>query len=143
MQYPKLACLESFMTVNQKLGTLCQVPENKIVLCLLMLSICCKCKLTCTRSTAYTLLLVTEYRERAVLKKAFDTTDHDTLLVNLSRFGVLENELKWFSSYLSGRKQSCYSRISIHAFRSSLKKFSPPKMFRHSLLPSQQTRHYH
>ena len=28
------------------------------------------------------------------LKKAFDTIDHRILLVNLTRFGVLENELK-------------------------------------------------
>ena len=42
------------------------------------------------------------------LKKAFDTTDHDILLVKLSRYGVLESELKWFTSYLSERKQFCY-----------------------------------
>ena len=42
------------------------------------------------------------------LKKAFDTIDHDILLVKLSRYGVLENELKLFTSYLSGRKQFCF-----------------------------------
>ena len=39
------------------------------------------------------------------LKKAFDTIGHDILLVKLSRYGALENELKWFTSYLSERKQ--------------------------------------
>ena len=48
------------------------------------------------------------------LKKAFDTIDHDILLVKLSRYGVLENELKWFISYLSGRKQFCYVNGNIH-----------------------------
>ena len=38
------------------------------------------------------------------LKNAFDTIDHDILLVKLSRYGVLENELKWFTSYLSEKK---------------------------------------
>ena len=42
------------------------------------------------------------------LKKAFDTIDHDILLVKLSMYGVLENELKWFTSFLSVKKQFCY-----------------------------------
>ena len=54
------------------------------------------------------------------LKKAFDTIDHDILLVKLSRYGVLENELKWFTSYLSERKQFCYVN-GIHSLFTSIK----------------------
>ena len=40
------------------------------------------------------------------LKKAFDTVDHAILLSKLNDNGVRELELKWFESYLSGRKQA-------------------------------------
>ena len=53
------------------------------------------------------------------LKKAFDTIDHDILLFKLSRYGVLENELKWFTSYLSERKQFCYVN-GIHSLFKSI-----------------------
>ena len=39
------------------------------------------------------------------LKKAFDTVHHKTLLSSL--FGVTDQELDWFTSYLSGRLQVC------------------------------------
>ena len=38
------------------------------------------------------------------LSKAFDTVDH-ILLKKLSLYGIKNNSLKWFSSYLSNRKQ--------------------------------------
>ena len=39
------------------------------------------------------------------LSKAFDTVDYNILLENLSMYGVKVNNLKWFHSYLSNRKQ--------------------------------------
>ena len=39
------------------------------------------------------------------LKKAFDCCDHNILLSKLDRYGIRNNELLWFKSYLSERKQ--------------------------------------
>ena len=39
------------------------------------------------------------------LSKAFDTVNHNILLNRLSLYGIKNNSLKWFSSYLSDRKQ--------------------------------------
>lgn len=40
------------------------------------------------------------------LSKAFDSVHHPTLLHKMERMGFRDTVLKWFESYLSGRKQS-------------------------------------
>ncbi len=42
-----------------------------------------------------------------VLKKAFDTVDHQILIRKLELYGIKNSELAWFSSYLHGRTQVC------------------------------------
>ena len=43
------------------------------------------------------------------IRKAFDSVNHRILLKKLkNQFGICENELKWFSSYLNDRMQVCY-----------------------------------
>ena len=42
------------------------------------------------------------------IKKAFDTIDHNILLDKLYHYGIVNEELFFFKSYLSNRKQSCY-----------------------------------
>jgi hypothetical protein len=43
------------------------------------------------------------------LKKAFDTVDHNILLNKIMRYGIKDNELKWFQSYLSNGTERCYA----------------------------------
>ena len=70
-----------------------------------------------SRSTSHALLDLTAYVHDGVdngktvlgvfidLAKAFDTLDFDVLLEKLERYGVGGTSLKWFKSYLTGRKQ--------------------------------------
>lgn len=39
------------------------------------------------------------------LKVAFETIEGTKLLFNLQYYGITDTALKWFESYLSGRKQ--------------------------------------
>ena len=48
------------------------------------------------------------------LRKCFDTINHEALLFKMSKYGIIDTELQWFTSYLSNRKQqvSCNGCLS-------------------------------
>ena len=48
------------------------------------------------------------------ISKCFDCIDHELLLFKLRKYGVINNEITWFTSFLSDRKQSvfCHGNIS-------------------------------
>ena len=50
------------------------------------------------------------------LKKAFDTVPHKLLLKKLEKYGLRENTLNWFKSYLSNRRQATSVRETISNF---------------------------
>ena len=76
---------------------------------------------TClTKSISNWLLNIDRGKTYAVifldLKKAFDTVDHDILVERLSCYGLQDNELSLFQSYLSNRSQCCSVNGKISGF---------------------------
>ena len=71
-------------------------------------------------STIYALMQITERIKECIdngkfgcgifidLRKAFDTVNHDIVLLKLEHYGIRDNMLNWFKSYLSNRKQYVY-----------------------------------
>jgi hypothetical protein len=52
------------------------------------------------------------------IRKCFDTINHDILLTKMSKYGILDSELKWFKSYLQQRSQ-----VVVHNGATSDKRF--------------------
>ena len=42
------------------------------------------------------------------LRKAFDSINHSIPLSKIGKYGIAQNKLAWFTSYLTDRKQYCY-----------------------------------
>ena len=63
------------------------------------------------------------------LKKAFDTIDHDIMLLKLENYGIERSSLTWFKSYLTDRTKKMSGQWSIvklrpnNLWRSSGKQF--------------------
>ena len=51
------------------------------------------------------------------IKKCFDTINHEILLVKLQKYGIKNDELNWFKSYLHNRKQQVMSNTKISSKR--------------------------
>ena len=56
----------------------------------------------------------------SILRKLFDTVDHEILLRKLSFYGVDSISLKWFQSYLTDRKQRTYVNGSLSDYGSTV-----------------------
>ena len=80
-------------------------------------------------STAYALIQITEQIKESIdkgkfrcgifidLRKAFDTVNHEILLLKLEHYGIRGLILQWFKSYLSNRKQYVYLNGSTSSLR--------------------------
>ena len=80
-------------------------------------------------STVYALIEITEMIRKTIdsrkygcgifidLRKAFDTVNHEILLMKMENYGIRGNMLNWFQSYLSNRKQY----VNINNMSSELK----------------------
>ena len=51
------------------------------------------------------------------LKKAFDTVSHKLILRKLNSYGITENSLQWFKSYLEDRSQAVNINSTLSDFR--------------------------
>ena len=80
-------------------------------------------------STAYALIQITEQIKESIdkgkfgcgifidLRKAFNTVNHEILLLKLEHYGIRGLILQWFKSYLSNRKQYVYLISSTASLR--------------------------
>jgi len=54
------------------------------------------------------------------LKKAFDTVNHEILINKLANYGIQDNELSWFKSYLCNRSQA----VRVNSYLSDFKTYN-------------------
>ena len=64
------------------------------------------------------------------LSKAFDTISHSVLLEKLSRYGIQDNELHWFTDYLFLRSQIVQNKgVLSEPNRGSFQRGFPKEIF--------------
>ena len=45
------------------------------------------------------------------ISKCFDSIDHKLLKFKLEKYGIIDNELHWFDSYLTNRTQKVIAKL--------------------------------